>query len=208
VGLRAPKPPERLPHYLEEDELRALLQAPDVSTPRGLRDRAIMETLYASGLRVAELVALNVHDLAQADTTAGLAALRVIGKGHKERMVVLGEEAMAALHAYLAGGRPTLRAGAHAPDDDALFLNRGGTRLTDRSVARLLHKYVMLTCARHGISPHALRHTFATHLLNHGADLRTVQQLLGHVSLATTEIYTHVSARRLREVYEQAHPRA
>ena len=208
IGLRAPKLPERLPHYLEEDEMTELLQAPDTGTPRGQRDRAILETLYASGMRVSELVGLNVSDLSRADRTAGMLALRVVGKGRKERVVVLGEEAVAALQHYLEGARPLLRAKAQAPDDGALWLNRAGTRLTDRSVGRLLHKYVMLTCARRGISPHALRHTFATHLLNRGADLRTVQQLLGHVSLATTEIYTHVSTRRLREVYEQAHPRA
>jgi len=209
VGLRAPKPPARLPHYLEEDDMLTLLHAPDLTTPQGMRDRAILETLYATGLRVAELVALDESDLARADESAGLLALRVMGKGRKERIVVLGEEAVIALQAYQAGGRPALRSHAKTPvDDDALFLNRSGTRLTDRSVARMLHKYVMLTCARHGISPHALRHTFATHLLNHGADLRTVQQLLGHVSLASTGIYTHVSASRLREVYEQAHPRA
>lgn len=208
IGLRAPKLPERLPHYLEEDEMTDLLHAPDTGAPQGLRDRAILETLYASGMRVSELVGLNVIDLSRADQTGGLAALRVVGKGRKERVVVLGEEAVDALQAYLDGGRPTLRAKSKGPDDGALFLNRTGTRLTDRSVARLLHKYVMLTCAQRGISPHALRHTFATHLLNHGADLRTVQQLLGHASLATTEVYTHVSARRLREVYEQAHPRA
>lgn len=208
VGLRAPKMGERLPHYLEEDEMTDLLQAPDTATPLGLRDRAMLETLYASGLRVAELVALTVADLQQADPTAGLYALRVTGKGRKQRVVVLGEEAVAALHAYLAGARPALLAKRDTPDDGALFLNRLGTRLTDRSVARMLHKHVMSTCARRGISPHALRHTFATHLVNHGADLRSVQQLLGHVSLATTEVYTHVSARRLREVYQQAHPRA
>lgn len=208
TGLRAPRLPERLPHYLEEDEMTELLHAPDLATPPGLRDRAILETLYASGMRVSELVGLNVTHLTGADTTAGLAALRIIGKGQKERAALLGEEAVAALQAYLAGGRPPLRTKAKTPDDGALFLNRSGTRLSERSVARLLHKYVMLTCARHGISPHALRHTFATHLLNNGADLRTVQQLLGHVSLATTEVYTHVSGRRLREVYAQAHPRA
>jgi len=208
VGLRAPKLPERLPHYLEEDEITDLLHAPETTTPQGLRDRAILETLYASGMRVSELTALDVADLSRADHTAGLRALRVVGKGRKERVVILGEEAVDALQAYLGGGRPTLLAKGTGTDDGALFLNRTGTRLTDRSVARMLHKYIMLTCARRGISPHALRHTFATHLLNHGADLRTVQQLLGHVSLATTEVYTHVSARRLREVYEQAHPRA
>ncbi|OPZ87687.1 MAG: Tyrosine recombinase XerC [bacterium ADurb.Bin429] len=208
VGLRAPKLHERLPHFLEEDEMTALLGAPDLSTPGGLRDRAILETLYASGMRVSELTALKLDDINAADGTAGLLALRVLGKGRKQRVILLGEEAVAALRAYLDGGRPALLAKREGPDDGALFLNRFGTRLTDRGVARMLHKYVMLTCARHGISPHALRHTFATHLLNHGADLRTVQQLLGHVSLATTEVYTHVSARRLREVYEQAHPRA
>lgn len=208
VGLRAPKLPERLPHYLEEDEMTVLLSAPDPAQPAGLRDRAILETLYASGMRVSELTALNLDALQAGDPTAGLLALRVFGKRRKQRVILLGEEAVAALQAYLNGGRPALLAKREGPDDGALFLNRSGTRLTDRSVARMLHKYVMLTCARHGISPHALRHTFATHLLNHGADLRTVQQLLGHVSLATTEVYTHVSARRLREVYEQAHPRA
>ncbi len=208
VGIRAPKLPERLPHYLEEDEMADLLRAPDAGTPLGLRDRALLEVLYASGMRVSELVSLSLHDLAQADPTGGLAALRVTGKGRKQRVVLLGEQAVEALQTYLTGGRPTLRANAEGDDDGALFLNRGGTRLTARSVARMLHKYVMLTCARHGISPHALRHTFATHLVNNGADLRTVQQLLGHVSLATTEVYTHVSARRLREVYAQAHPRA
>ncbi len=208
VGLRAPKLAERLPHYLEEDEMSELLRAPETETPLGARDRAILEVLYATGMRVSELVGLNVLDLARADPTAGLAALRVVGKGRKERVVLLGEEAVTAVQVYLAGGRPALLARRQGDDDGALFLNRTGTRLTDRSVARLLHKYVMRTCARRGISPHALRHTFATHLVNHGADLRTVQQLLGHVSLATTEVYTHVSARRLRDVYEKAHPRA
>ncbi len=208
LGLRAPRLPERLPHYLEEDEMTALLHAPDPATPLGLRDRAILETLYASGLRVSELIGLTCDDLARGDATAGLCALRVVGKRRTERVVLLGEAAVAALQAYLAAGRPALRARADAPADGALFLNRFGGPLTARSVARLLHKYVMATSARRGISPHALRHTFATHLVNHGADLRTVQQLLGHVSLATTEVYTHVSSRRLREVYAHAHPRA
>lgn len=208
IGMHAPRLPARLPHYLEEDEMSDLLHAPDVSTAPGQRDRAILETLYASGMRVAELVALSVADWEQADPGTGLAVLRVLGKGKKYRNIVLGEEAVAAIQCYLAGGRPELRASANCPEDGALFLNRFGARLTARSVGRLVHKYVMMTSARHGISPHALRHTFATHLLNHGADLRTVQQLLGHVSLATTEIYTHVSTRRLQEVYQQAHPRA
>lgn len=207
VGLRAPRLPERLPHYLEEDEMTDLLHAPDLTTPLGMRDRAILEVLYAAGLRVSELVTLQVDDLARADQTGGLATLRITGKGRKQRLVVLGEEAVDALQQYLHGGRPSLAAQGEA-EVPTLFLNRFGGGLSARSVARLLHKYIMGTCARRGISPHALRHTFATHLVNHGADLRTVQQLLGHVSLATTEVYTHVSARRLREVYEQAHPRA
>jgi len=208
LGLRAPKLPERLPHYLEEDEMSDLLHAPDLSTAQGVRDRAILETLYAGGLRVSELVALDVAAFMRGDATGGLYALRVLGKGRKERVVLLGEEALAALQAYLEGGRPALRRQAEGPDEGALFLNRFGGRLTARSIARMLHKYIMRTCARRGISPHALRHTFATHLLNHGADLRTVQQLLGHVSLSTTEVYTHVSSQRLREVYANAHPRA
>lgn len=208
LGLRAPKLPERLPHYLEEDELADLLRAPDLTTAQGLRDRAILETLYASGMRVSELVALDHASLSRADATAGLYAMRVLGKGRKERVVLLGEEAVAAIEAYVSGGRQALRVQAKTPDDGALFLNRFGTRLTERSVARMLHKYIMLTCARRGISPHALRHTFATHLVNNGADLRTVQQLLGHVSLATTEVYTHVSSQRLRDVYARSHPRA
>jgi len=208
VGLRAPRLPERLPHYLEEDEMRELLRAPNAATPLGVRNRAVLEVLYASGMRVSELAALNVIDVQRADATAGMLALRVVGKGRRERVVLLGEVAVDALAAYLEQGRPALLANAEGPDSGAMFLNRSGTRLTTRSVGRMLHKYVMLTCARHGISPHALRHTFATHLLNHGADLRSVQQLLGHVSLATTEIYTHVSAQRLRDVYARAHPRA
>ena len=208
IGLRAPRLPERLPHYLEEDEMSELLRAPEESTPLGVRDRALLEVLYASGMRVSELVGLSVLDVARADTTAGMLALRVVGKGRKERIVLLGETAVEAMRTYLESGRPALLAQAKGPDKGALFLNRFGTRLTARSVGRMLHKYVLLTCARHGISPHALRHTFATHLVNHGADLRTVQQLLGHVSLATTEVYTHVSAQRLRDVYTRAHPRA
>ena len=208
IGLRAPKLPERLPHYLEEDEMTDLLHAPDCATPLGRRDRAILEVLYASGMRVAELCGLDPRHAGARQQAGGLTALRVVGKGRKERVVMLGEAAGDALREYLAAGRPALRAQGRGAEGDALFVNRSGTRLSERSVARMLHKYVMLTCARRGISPHALRHTFATHLLNHGADLRTVQQLLGHVSLATTEVYTHVSARRLRQVYEQAHPRA
>jgi integrase/recombinase XerC len=207
LGIRAPKPPERLPHYLEEDEARALVEAPDPSTPAGIRDRAILETLYATGMRVSELEALSLPDLQTGDLAAGLLALKITGKGRKQRVILVGAAAQRAIQDYLAGGRPALAAHA-APASSALFLNRSGTRLTGRSVARIVHKYVMLTSARRGISPHALRHTFATHLLNHGADLRSVQQLLGHASLATTEIYTHVSTQRLHEIYTQAHPRA
>jgi len=203
VGLSAPRLPKRLPHFLYPEEMNHLLASPDPATPLGLRDRAVLEVLYATGLRVSELAALRTGQVAR-----GEMELRVRGKGDKERLVLLGRKAREAIHEYLAAGRPHLAARAGEKAGDALFLNRAGTPLTDRSVRRLVHRHVLAACARHGITPHALRHTFATHLLEAGADLRTVQELLGHASLATTQIYTHVTAERLREVYNQAHPRA
>lgn len=204
AGLSAPRLSRPLPHFLYADEMGRLLEAPDPATPLGRRDRALLETLYATGLRVSELVALDLRQV-----QAGQMELRVRGKGSKERMVLLGRQALAALADYLAAGRPHLAARAPAGvAPTALFLGVRGTPLTDRSVRRLVHRYVLATCARHGISPHSLRHTFATHLLEAGADLRTVQELLGHASLATTQVYTHVTAERLKEVYDQAHPRA
>jgi integrase/recombinase XerC len=205
VGLTSPRRQLRLPKFLYPEEIQRLLAAPDASSPLGLRDRAILETLYASGLRASELVALDLDQLA-----SGRGELRVRGKGGKERIALLGRPALAALETYLQLGRPALaaRAGPTKSKPPALFLNRLGGRLTTRSLGRLVRKHLLAACAKHDIGPHALRHTFATHLLEAGADLRAIQELLGHASLTTTQIYTHLTRRRLKEVYDQAHPRA
>ena len=196
----APRIPKRLPQYLTTAELEMLLSVPDTSTPLGLRDRAIIEVLYAAGLRVSELVGLNVTDadLAQAQ-------VRVVGKGSKERIGLLGRPAVRAVSAYLNGGRPELL--GQRPTG-ALWLNHRGGRLTVRGVALVLNKVGRQAGIRTPVTPHVLRHTFATHLLDGGADLRVVQELLGHANLVTTQIYTHVSQSRAREVYLHAHPRA
>lgn len=195
-----------LPQFFYESELDALWEAIDTSTPTGLRDRAILELLYATGLRASELVGLDQH---RVDLQSG--EVQVRGKGDKERIVLAGQASRQALVRYLQYGRPRLRQMARplsAGDDAALFLNCHGTRLTARSVARILEKYVERAGIPKKVSPHTLRHTFATHLLDGGADLRTVQELLGHASLSSTQIYTHVTQERLRTVYDQAHPRA
>ncbi len=203
VGLVSPRQRQRLPRFLYQEDVQKLLAAPDKETPLGLRDRAILETLYATGLRVSELASLTVR---QADHAS---EILITGKGGKQRLVILGSHAQKAIETYLAEARPHLV--AKAPPADALprlFLNRRGGPLTTRSVRRIVHRHLLRACAQHGIGPHALRHTFATHLLEAGADLRAVQELLGHASLSTTQIYTHVTRRRLREVYDQAHPRS
>ena len=205
TGITAPRQRRPLPKFLYQGDLEKLLAAPDANTPLGIRDRALLETLYATGLRVAELVSLT------AEQAAGAAELRIIGKGSKERVALLGRPAQQAIARYLAEARPRLlayRLPGEWPGEGRLFLNARGGPLTDRSVRRVVHKHMLRACAQHGIGPHALRHTFATHLLENGADLRAVQELLGHASLATTQIYTHLTRRRLREVYDQAHPRA
>lgn len=202
--LSTPKKERRLPTYLSEDSVTALLTSPDASQPEGLRDRAILETLYASGIRVSELVALEWQDVAFTDEGDGTVRIRR-GKGGKERQAMLGRAAVTALTLYQQKGRPLLLARA-VRETDAIFLNRFGTRLTDRSVRRLFDKYCVEVAASHKITPHTLRHTFATHLLDHGADLRVVQELLGHADLSSTQIYTHVSTGRMKEVYEKAHP--
>ena len=196
----APRIPKRLPQYLTTAELEVLLSVPDTSTPRGLRDRAIIEVLYAAGLRVSELVGLNVRDVDLAQ-----AQVRVVGKGGKERIGLLGRPAVRAVSAYLNGGRPELL--GQRPTG-ALWLNHRGGRLTVRGVALVLDKAGRQAGIRTPVTPHVLRHTFATHLLDGGADLRVVQELLGHANLVTTQIYTHVSQSRAREVYLRAHPRA
>jgi integrase/recombinase XerC len=182
------------------DEVVALLRTPDSKSALGLRNRAILELFYSSGLRVSELVGLNVSDVRW-----DLGVVRVLGKGNRERIVPVGDPALAALQDYLRR-RGELREAAG--DAQALFLNQRGGRLTARSVARMLDRYIVRCSLRRGISPHSLRHTFATHLLDEGADLRAIQEMLGHQSLSTTQRYTHVSVSRLLEVYDRAHPRA
>jgi integrase/recombinase XerC len=198
-GLRGPRQDRRLPHFLSEDALKKLLDAPPTDTPLGLRDRAILETLYSAGLRVSELTRLDLGDL---DLNDGVATVR--GKGKRERLAMIGPQALTALKEWLAAREALPRRGKH----DAVFLNKNGTRLTSRSVGRLLAKYQALAGLDPDTSPHSLRHSFATHLLDHGADIRSVQELLGHRSLATTQIYTHVTTQRLKDSYQKAHPRA
>ncbi len=199
--LRNPRRGRRLPHVLTSQEIEQLLKAPPAEGFQGLRDRAILETIYSAGLRVSEVVSLCDGDL---DLKAGIA--RVRGKGKRERLAPLGSYAIRALRRYLAVRKlhPREPQGDEAP----VFVNRFGRRLTTRSVARLLEKYLRQTGLDARTTPHSLRHSFATHLLEHGADIRSVQELLGHKSLITTQIYTHVNAARLKEVYDRAHPRA
>ncbi len=201
LGLSSPRLEDRLPKVVGQDVLDALLQAPDPATPAGLRDRAILELLYATGVRGAELEAMNVPDV-----DCRTREIRVVGKGSKERVVLFGRAAQEAVAEYLGHGRPQLADRSKA--ETALFLNRFGTRLSVRSVRNILDKYVEQVSAATHLSPHALRHSFATHLLDGGADLRSVQELLGHSSLATTQIYTHVSNQRLQDAFRRAHPRA
>jgi integrase/recombinase XerC len=198
-GLRGPRRDKKLPHFLGTDALTQLVEAPPVDTPLGLRDRALLETLYSAGLRVSELTGLDI-----ADVDLDSAAATVRGKGRRERLAILGEPAIVALRAWLAVRGQVGRANTH----DALFVNKHGTRLTTRSVGRLLDKYLTRTGLDPATSPHSLRHSFATHLLDNGADIRGVQELLGHRSLATTQIYTHVTTQRLQDSYQKAHPRA
>lgn len=200
-ALRTPRTGRKLPHFLSTDQVTTLLEAPPANTPAGLRDRAILEVFYSAGLRVAELVGLNL-----ADWDADASVLRVLGKGRKERIAPLGRYADKALRDWVAVRAPNPN--STADERDAMFLNRFGGRLTTRSVARLLDKHLKKVGLSSKTSPHTLRHTFATHLLDGGADLRSVQELLGHKSLTTTQIYTHVSTRRMRDTYEQAHPHA
>ena len=204
-NLVTPRKNRALPKALTEDAVTLLLSAPNAATPDGLRDRAILETLYASGMRAGELVALNQEDISVTDAGEGVARIRR-GKGGKERLALLGRSAVIALNAYAAEGRPAQTASAKTVSP-ALFLNRFGGRLSDRGVRRLFDKYCLLVADQHKITPHTLRHSFATHLLDNGADLRVVQELLGHADLATTQIYTHVSTTRLKDAYGKAHPR-
>jgi integrase/recombinase XerC len=216
----APKREQKVPAHLSIDEMSRLLETPDATVPLGRRDRAILELLYASGLRLGELVGLDIEDV-----NLSARMVRVMGKGGKERLVPFNQSAASAVRTWLKdrealirpqipdpksripsprAHRPRLRSQGH----DALFVNFRGGRLTGRSVQRLVGRYVARCSTRFGISPHALRHSFATHLLQCGADLRAIQELLGHVQLSTTQRYTHVNAAQLLEVYRKAHPRA
>lgn len=200
AGVRQPKLPRSLPHPLSVDEVGRLLDAPRSDTTVGLRDRALLELLYGSGLRVSELVGLDVDDV---DLEEG--AVRVLGKGGKEREVPLGRFGRDAVAAWLGRARPEFAAGLSR---GALFLNQRGGRLTRQSVNRLLATNVRAAGIERRVTPHSLRHSFATHLLEGGADVRVVQELLGHASVATTQIYTLVTEEHLREVYYTSHPRA
>lgn len=198
--LAAPKKSARLPRVVSSEELSALLEAPSAETAAGLRDRAVLELLYAAGIRVGEIATLTLGDL---DLAQG--QIRVMGKGSKERIIPVHRFAIDRLRTYLDQARPVL---ARPASGDWVFLSTRGNRLSEDAVRRRFKYYVTQVGATGTLSPHALRHTFATHLLDQGADLRTVQELLGHVALSTTQIYTHVSMKRLRDVHRNAHPRA
>ena len=199
-NLVTPKLPRKLPNFLYPEEMKALLDAPVTEKPAGLRDRAILEVIYGTGIRVIEVARLN---LANVDFEEG--EIRVFGKGSKERIVVFGSHAGRAMKEYLAKGRPALLFGG---ETNAFFLGRRGTRLSTRQIERLIIFYAKKAGVHKKVTPHTLRHSFATHLLEGGADLRMVQELLGHVSLSTTQVYTHVTKERLKKVYDDAHPRA
>ncbi len=192
-AVRGPRRPRRLPSFLSNEDASALVSAPKTDTPLGLRDRALMELLYAAGVRVGELVGLDTADV---DLDEGL--LRVRGKGNKERVVLVGGPARRALAAYLQQGRPRIATGAEA----ALFLNRNGGRLSARGVQGLVHKYALAAGLDQRVFPHLLRHTYATHMLEGGADLRVLQELLGHASINSTQIYTHVTEKAKRRTIE------
>ena len=201
VGVATPKGDKKLPLFLIPDQLKLLLEAPDCSTPLGQRDAALLEILYAAGIRVSEVVYLDLDDL---DLSNGM--LKVLGKGSKERLVPFGSYAVDAVELYIKDGRQKLIKDV-AVSGQAVFLNKFGNRLSDRGIRKIIDKYIEVGL-KSGISPHTFRHTFATHLLDNGADLRSVQELLGHARLSTTQIYTHVSVKKLKDVHKKYHPRS
>jgi len=202
--IRTPRQNKRLPKAIGVEQVEKLLSAPDDKDLLGARDRAILETLYSTGIRVSELVGINRGDIDESSE-----ALIVRGKGRKERIVPLGSHALAALRHYtMMLDAPQQRAGLRPDHDAPLFINKHGTRLSTRSVRRKVSKYLVTAGLDPDISPHTLRHSFATHLLDNGADLRSVQELLGHQSLSTTQVYTHLTTQRMRSAYDDAHPRA
>jgi len=203
-NLESPKVRSSLPTYLRVEEIDKLLQAPDLATSIGLRDRAMLEVLYSSGLRVSELLNLRISDI---DMRIG--CVRCIGKGDKERLVPIGRKAIEAVEQYLAQARPKFaRPSSPPPHNQSLFLTRIGRRLSRVGIWKILHDYGMRLGLRGRLTPHKLRHSFATHLLEGGADLRSVQLMLGHADISTTQIYTHVVEERLKQIYKAHHPRA
>jgi len=211
VLISAPRQEQKIPAHLDIDEMKELLDAPDITTPLGRRDRAILELFYAAGLRLSELVGVDLEDL---NLSGRL--LRVLGKGGKERILPFNRTAAAAIREYLKDRHTLARSvrlslaggGSRHPKGEPLFLNYRGGRLSARSVDRLVRRYVNQSSTKLGISPHALRHSFATHLLERGADLRVIQELLGHSRLTTTQRYTHINASQLTQLYRRTHPRA
>ena len=203
--VSTPRLEKKLPNHLSVEDAVRFIETPDTQTDLGKRDRAILEMLYGTGIRVSELTKLNLHDVDFRERM-----VRVKGKRRKERIVPFGEPALHALMRYLTEVRPAFLNNAPLAerDSDAVFLNYQGTRITTRSVGRMVDKYIVQCAGIHNISPHALRHSFATHLLDSGADIRDIQELLGHARLSTTQIYTHVSMEKLIEVYDKAHPKA
>ncbi len=201
VVVRTPKQEKKLPRFLEYEEVKTLLNTPPMNTWLGARDRAIMETLYSTGIRVSELVALNMDDI---DFLGEVVHVR--GKGKKERIAPIGSSALQVIQHYMEYRNKRAQNNNNF-DSKVLFVNKHGSRLSTRSVRRKMDKYLKMAGLDPAISPHTLRHSFATHMLNNGADLRSVQELLGHQSLSTTQVYTHLTTTRLKEVYENAHPR-
>jgi integrase/recombinase XerC len=193
-ALSSPKIEKHLPLFLTEDETTKLIEAPADDTESSLRDRAILEALYSTGMRVSELVSLNLENV---DFIGGV--VKVLGKGKKERLLPIGDRALQAIKKYIDTKTEATK---------AVFLNKHGKRITDRGIRLIIDKYIKITALKENISPHSLRHSFATHLLNRGADLRSVQELLGHANLSTTQIYTHLTTEKLKETYDKAHPRA
>jgi len=201
TSVRTPKQDKKLPKFLEYDQVKRLLETPPTDNWLGARDRAIMETLYGTGVRVSELVALNIEDV---DFLGEV--LHVRGKGKKERIAPIGSSALQAIQHYMEYRNRRAQNNGNF-DSKVLFVNKHGKRLSTRSVRRKMDKYLKMAGLDPSISPHTLRHSFATHMLNNGADLRSVQELLGHQSLSTTQIYTHLTTKKLKDVYDQAHPR-
>ena len=201
--LITPKIGKRLPSFLDEESVQRLVLSPDRSTPRGKRDTAILELFYSTGIRLSELIGLNIGDLKQQE---GL--IKVRGKGRKERIVPVGRKALNAIDEYLKGEQEQPAKQNITLVDRPLFVLKGGRRMYPQAVGRMVRKYICMVSEIEKKSPHILRHSFATHMLNHGADMRAVKELLGHESLSTTQVYTHVSSTRMKKVYEDAHPKA